>query len=59
MHGSINPEKVQGLTQTWLILNFIKWQTKLQYLCSVEPKDASRISKMETKLGHFFIYMLI
>ena len=31
--------------------NLIKEQIKLQCLCSVELKDASRTSKIKTKLG--------
>ena len=32
-------------------VNLIKKQIKLQCLCSVELKDASRTSKIKTKLG--------
>ena len=32
-------------------VNLIKEQIKLQCLCSVELKDASRTSKIKTKLG--------
>ena len=49
MQGSINPWKAYGLTQMWYIFNFITEQTKLQCVCSVEPKDASGTSKIKVK----------
>ena len=36
-------------------INLIKEQIKLQCLCSVELKDASRTSKIKTKLGEICI----
>ena len=37
------------------IYNFIMEQSKLQCFCSLEPKDASGLSKIKNKLEYFCI----
>ena len=41
------------------IYNFIMEQSKLQCFCSLEPKDASGLSKIKNKLEYFLDEALI
>ena len=51
MQGRINPQNVIGLAQILHILILNKEPVKLQCISSVELKDASGTSQIETKLG--------
>ena len=51
MQGGINPQKACGLAYILYLLILNMEPIKLQYISSVELKDASGTSKIKTKLG--------